>query len=202
MGNSALILTAGESSRFGGSPKALLPTGERSAVRRLAEISLSAGFDPVLVVVGAHASPIEHELRGIPVEVLRAENWYEGRTASIQSGLRALPTGSDVLLWPVDHPFVSARTVSDLRAVALHDLLGVWFIPTYEGRGGHPVLFRAIVGAHVLELRPDAPLRSLLPEYGPQVRRCAVGDPSVVANVDTPDAYRTALEEWSGRREE
>ena len=202
MGSSTLILAAGESSRFGGSPKALLAAGQRSAVRRLAEISLSLGLDPVLVVVGAHATPIEHELRGLPVEVLRAENWYEGRTASIQSGLEALPDGSDVLLWPIDHPFVSAHTVGDLLAVARHDLLGVWFIPTYQGRGGHPVLFRAVVRAHVLELRPDAPLRSLLPEYGPQVRRFAVEDPGVVVNVDTPEAYRTALEEWSRRGED
>ena len=60
MANSALILAAGESNRFGGSPKALVAAGERSAVRRLAEISLSVGLDPDLVLDGAHATPIEH----------------------------------------------------------------------------------------------------------------------------------------------
>lgn len=202
MANSALILTAGESSRFGSYPKALMATGERSAVRRLAEVSLSVGLDPVLVVVGAHSTPIEHELRGLPVEILRAENWYEGRTASIQSGLEALPEAADVLLWPIDHPFVSARTVGDLLAVTVRDTFGVWFIPTYQGRGGHPVVFRSVVRPHILELRPDAPLRSLLPEYGPQVRRFAVDDPAVVANVDTPESYRSALDDWYRRGEE
>ena len=92
--------------------------------------------------------------------------------------------------------------MGDLLAVTVHDTLGVWFIPTYQSRGGHPVLFRAVVRPHVLELRPDAPLRSLLPEYGPQVRRIAVEDPGVVANVDTPEAYRAALEDWFRRGEE
>jgi len=36
----------------------------------------------------------------------------------------------------------------------------------------------------------------LLPEFGPQVRRVPVGDSGVVANVDTPEAYQSARDEW------
>ncbi len=202
MSSAALILAAGESSRFGGLSKAVVPIGERSAVRRIAEVSLAEGLSPVAVVVGAHRAPVAHELRGLPITLVEAEEWYEGRTASIQAGIRALPEGSDVVLWPVDHPFVSARTLGALRAVQEHDALGAWFIPTYQGRGGHPVLWRAFVSPHVLELRTDAPLRSLLPEFGPQVRRFPVEDPGVVANVDTPESYRSALEVWVRSGEE
>lgn len=196
MSNAALVLAAGESSRFEGTPKALAPVGERTAVRRLVEVSLAEGADPVVVVVGAHRGPIVHELRGLPARVVDAEEWYEGRTASVQAGLAAIPEGLDVLLWPVDHPFVRARTLATLVALKEHDLIGTWFLPTYEGRGGHPVLWRAPVRPLVLELRADAPLRSLLPELGPQVRRVPVDDPGVVANVDTPEEYRSALELW------
>ena len=196
MTTAGLILAAGESSRLGGESKALLAVGDRSAVRRVAEVSLAEGLNPVVVVVGAHRSSIAHELRGLPVVLVEAEDWYEGRTASIQSGVRSLPPGSDVLFWPVDHPFVHARTIAALEAVKAHDALGVWFIPTYRGGGGHPVLWRGFVSSHVLELRTDAPLRSLLPEFGVQVRRFQVEDPGVVANIDTPEAYREALAVW------
>lgn len=196
MTSAALILAAGESSRFGGRPKALLEVGERSAVRRVAEISLEEGLSPVVLVVGAHRSSIAHEVRGLPVVLVEADDWYEGRTASIQAGVRSVPPGSDIVLWPVDHPFVSARTVGDLEAVETRDAFGTWFIPTYRGTGGHPVLWRGSVSPLVLELRADAPLRSLLPELGPQVRRFAVEDPGVVTNVDTPEAYRDAHDAW------
>jgi molybdenum cofactor cytidylyltransferase len=199
MSTAALLLTGGASTRFGGQPKALLTTDERSSIRRLAEVALEEGADPVVAVVGAHRIPIAHELRGLPVQVVEAEEWYEGRTASVQAGLRAIPEDRDVLLWPVDHPFVSSRTVDTLWAVRQHDPLAVWFIPTYRGRGGHPVLWRAGLRGDILDLRSDAPLRSLLPEYGPQVRRVAVEDPGVVANVDTPELYRTAWDEWRAR---
>ncbi len=202
MTSAALILAAGESRRFGGFPKALLKVGERTAVRRLAETCLRERYDPVALVVGAHRAAIVHEMRGLPVELVDAENWYEGRTASVQAGLSALPRELDVMLWPVDHPFVSASTLLALESMRAHDLLGSWFIPTFEGRGGHPVLWRSEVRPRILELRTDAPLRSLLPEFGPQVRRVAVDDPAVVANVDTPEEYRLALDAWSDRRED
>jgi molybdenum cofactor cytidylyltransferase len=198
----ALILAAGESSRFEGYPKALLTAGRRSAVRRLAEIAIGQQFDPVAVVVGAHKGPITHEVRDLPVEIVDATQWYEGRTASIQAGISALPDDRDILLWPIDHPFVSPRTVETLTGLLSTDMIAVWFIPTYDGNGGHPVLWRSVIRPDVLDLRSDAPVRSLLPEFGPQVRRVPVDDPGVVANVDTPDAYRDAYENWLTRGEE
>jgi molybdenum cofactor cytidylyltransferase len=176
--------------------------GERTAIRRLAEISLEAGLDPVVVVVGAHREGIRHEVRSLPVTVVEAEDWYEGRTASVQAGLNALPVARDILFWPVDHPFVLPRTVELLARLPDRDLLGVWFIPTYQGNNGHPVLWRSTVRHELLELRPDAPIRALLPELGPQVRRVPVDDPGVVANVDTPEAYREAHDAWERSEEE
>ena len=195
----AVVLSGGESSRFGGMPKALLSTGNRTSVRRIAEICLELGFDPVVVVAGPHRWAIAGEVRGLGVEVVESREWFEGRTASVQAGLNALPPGGDVLLWPVDHPFVRAATVERLERTRDEDLLGVWFIPTFEGHGGHPVLWREALRKEILELRPDAPVRSLIPEFGPQVRRIAVDDPGVVANVDTPEEYRAALEAWEAR---
>jgi molybdenum cofactor cytidylyltransferase len=196
MASAGLLLAAGESSRFGDHPKALASVGDRPAIRRLAEISLESGLDPVVVVVGAHRESIVHALRGVSVDVVEAEEWYEGRTASVQAGLSALPSTRDVLFWPVDHPFVLPRTVARLVHVPDEDLLGVWFIPSYQGQSGHPVVWRSTMRRELLELRPDAPIRALLPELGPQVRRVPVDDPGVVANVDTPEAYRDALDAW------
>jgi len=195
----ALILSAGASTRFGGQPKALLPVDGRSGVRRIAEICLADGFEPVTVVVGPHRGPIARELKGLEVQLVDSEEWEEGRTASVQAGLAALPPERDVLFWPVDHPFVAARSVDALLAARATDLLGVWFIPTYQGRGGHPVLWRPVVRNDIFDLRPDAPIRSLLPEFGPQVRRVVVDDPGVVANVDTVGAFRDAAASWEER---
>jgi molybdenum cofactor cytidylyltransferase len=195
----ALLLSGGASSRFGGEPKALANAGERSVVRRMVELSLARSYDPIVVVVGPHRAPIAHDLRNLPVEIVDSEEWFEGRTASVQAGLRAIPEEDDVLMWPVDHPFVTSRTLERLEAVREHDDLAVWFIPTFEGRGGHPVLWKPVVRPDLLQLRPDAPLRALLPEFGPQVRRVPVDDPGVIASIDTPEEYRTSYDAWMSR---
>jgi molybdenum cofactor cytidylyltransferase len=202
MNTSAILLSGGASTRFGGYPKALVSAGERSAIRRMAEVSLDLAFDPVLVVVGPHHHAISGELRNLPVQLVNSEQWYEGRTASVQSGLRAVPDGADVLLWPVDHPFVSTRTLELLAAARLSDDLGLWFVPTFQGQGGHPVLWKDRVRSDVLELRPDAPIRALMPELGPQVRRVAVDDPGILASIDTPEEYRNSFDAWLARRED
>ena len=173
-----------------------MSVGGTSAVRRIVEVCSSRGLEPVVVVVGPHRLHIAHELRNTEAQLVDSELWYEGRTASIRSGLEALPTDRDVLFWPVDHPFVREETVDALLRLPGEDALAVWFIPTFQGHGGHPVLWRSSVRADILDLRSDAPLRSLLPEFGVQVRRFAVDDPGVVANVDTPEEYRDALDRW------
>jgi molybdenum cofactor cytidylyltransferase len=195
----ALILSAGSSRRLGGEPKALLPVDGRAGVRRIAEVCLADGFEPVIVVVGPHRHAIARELQGLDVELVDSDQGEDARTGSVQTGLAALPAERDVLFWPVDHPFVRPRTLDVLLAARDTDLLGVWFLPTFEGRGGHPVLWRPSVRAEIFDLRPDAPLRALLPELGPQVRRVAVDDPGVIANVDTPEEYRHAVADWRSR---
>jgi molybdenum cofactor cytidylyltransferase len=198
----ALLLSGGASSRFGGGPKALANAGERSVIRRMVEVSRARSYAPIVVVVGPHGGPIAHELRDAPVEIVDSEEWFEGRTASVQAGLRALPADVDVMMWPVDHPFVATRTLERLEAVREHDDLAVWFIPTFEGRGGHPILWKPPVRPDLLELRPDAPMRALLPEFGPQVRRVPVDDPGVLASIDSPEEYRASYDAWILRGED
>ena len=199
MPTAALVLSGGESSRFGGLPKALMSLGGTTAVRHIVEGCFARGLDPVVVVVGPHRGPVAHELRDLSVRLVDSEQWYEGRTASVHAGLEAIPNDCDVLFWPVDHPFVRGTTVDALMSARDNDALAVWFIPTHGGRGGHPVLWRSNVRNDVMDLRNDAPLRSLLPEFGVQVRRLEVNDPGVVANVDTPEEYRAALDAWQSR---
>jgi len=195
----ALVLSGGESSRFGGFPKALLSIGPETAVHAVVARCRDRGFDPVVVVTGAHPGPIAHAVRDLRATVVTAENWRDGRTASLQAGLAAVPPEADLLFWPIDHPFVSDRTIDSLLAARDSDPLAVWFLPEWEQRGGHPVLWRSTIRRDLLALRPDAPIRSLIPEFGPQVRRVRVDDPGVLANVDTPEEFREALDAWRRR---
>ncbi|MCI4345482.1 MAG: nucleotidyltransferase family protein [Thermoplasmata archaeon] len=207
--SATLILAAGASTRFGGHPKALLRLGSESAIERITRIAREAGFSPVVAVVGRHAVEIRSSLslaKNRPDEIVENAEWAAGRTGSVQAGLAATDPGASILLWPVDCPLGSAATLETLVDRFRADALGLWFVPTYEGRGGHPVLFRPEVRPRVLALARDAPLRALLPELGPQVVRVPVSDPGVTANLNTPEQYEQMVrtrseweEPWTGR---
>jgi molybdenum cofactor cytidylyltransferase len=185
----SVILTAGASTRFGGHSKALMSIQGEPAVARLVRVSQDGGFRP-LVVLGAHAAEIRAALGSTPVDLVENPSWADGRTGSIQRGIEQISEESEVLVWPVDHPFVQAKTLRRLRTAAEHDAMGVWFVPTFEGRNGHPVLLKPVVLRRLKDLRPSTPLRSLIPEFGPQVAHIPVDDPGVRANVDTEEDYQ------------
>lgn len=195
----AVLLSGGASTRLGGEPKACLDIGGEPAIRRMARLCLDAGFSPIVTVVGVHAHRVNAALAGMPVGLVVNEGWEAGRTGSIQRGIELLGTERPTLLWPVDYPFVESRTLATLLDESERDTLGVFFIPTHGGHGGHPVLLRGVALTDALELRPDAPLRSIFPELGPQVARVAVDDPGVVDKVDTMDDYLRGNLAWMER---
>jgi molybdenum cofactor cytidylyltransferase len=197
----AVILSAGASSRFDGAPKALLEVGGEPAVRRILTLCAGAGFPEVLVVVGPHRSEIAPALEGTGATIVENPAWRAGRTGSVQVGLRAVEGTAEVLLWPVDHPFVDERTLGTLLAAAASDPLATWILPAYRGQGGHPVLLKPSAATAVLALSPSAPLRAVLPHLGPQVRRVPVEDPGVLENVDSPQSYWAARAAWQARQE-
>jgi molybdenum cofactor cytidylyltransferase len=208
-GPAALLLAAGGSRRWGGAPKALLRIGATTALGHIVRTLAACDVDARVIVLGSSAEVVAHEARRVDpaLEVVDHPGWREGRTSSIQAGLRAIGAERDVLVWPVDQPLARAETVRRLLAQARSDRLATWIVPTFEGHGGHPVLLKPPARELVGSLGPDAPLRALHGRIGPQLLRLAVDDPGVVVNLNTPESYEQAMDRmregalgpWTGR---
>ncbi len=85
----AIILAAGESSRFG-SPKQLLTWKGKPFVRQTAETALQAGLWPVVVVTGFHAADVQSTLSGLPLTIVYNSEYQQGQGTSIRAGMQAL----------------------------------------------------------------------------------------------------------------
>jgi len=196
----ALLLAAGASSRYvADRPKALAPVGEEVAVHRLGRVAREAGCDPVSVVVGARPEAIEEAVRDLGTASIRHEAWAAGRTGSIQAGLRTLTDRTEVLLWPVDTPFVAASTVRRLVQLAAPGGLASWWVPTYGGRGGHPFVLGEPAWRLVLELPAAFPLREAPFRGGVAEARVPVDDPAVLDNTNTRAEFEAAAAAWRAR---
>lgn len=171
----AIILAGGASTRMG-RPKALLTDAGETFMARLVRIFGAAGCDPVVLVSGADADAIAE---GAPPEAhhVVAADWADGMRASLRAGLRATPPG-DVLLTHVDRPRFALETLELLlRAEG-------GLIPTFGGRGGHPIRLPGALRERLLA-PDDTPLKALLGD----VRRVPVADPDVRRNINTPAEY-------------
>lgn len=141
----AVVLAAGEASRFG-SPKQRLMLDE--VLRRVR----ASTVDEIVVVAGAHA--LETDAR-----IVHCDTWERGAGASLRCGLDALPAAAEAAV-------VCLADGPDLAPEAIDRVIAAWrsgkgdvLAASYGGARGHPVL----LGRSVWDSVPDEGARALEP---------------------------------------
>jgi molybdenum cofactor cytidylyltransferase len=192
----AIVLAAGASERMG-SPKALLRVGGDTFVTRIVSTLDAEGVGPVVVVTGGHHDVIEAALAASSVasRVRAVRNPVSGadQLSSLLCGLDALDAGdvAAVLVALVDHPFVARATIAALVRGFLAARAPV-VRPVCRGRHGHPVILsRETFDA--LRARPDGGTKAVVRAHAGRSVDVEVDDEGIWTDVDTPDAYRSAL---------
>jgi CTP:molybdopterin cytidylyltransferase MocA len=158
----AIVLAAGEGSRFGGPKQRLLLPDVLAAVR-------ASSVDELLVVAGAHELDVD-------ARVVTCPDWARGIGASLRCGLQALsPEIEAAVVVLADGP--------DLSPAAVDRILDVWrggagdvVAASYGGNRGHPV----VLGRKAWNRFPDEGARTLEPVL------VACDDLGSPGDVDTP----------------
>ena len=117
--------------------------------------------------------------------------------ASIAAGVRELPdTTKATLIALADHPAVPSSVVSTL--------IGEWqqgaafVIPTWQNRGGHPVLIDLSYRTELQNLDPNRRPEGLFEAHPNEVKRIPVDSPFIARDMDTWDDYRALYQEVFG----
>lgn len=188
------ILAAGESRRMG-APKALLPYRGRTLVEHLLEVTRHPRVGMALVVLGAGADTIREQLPLAPEMIVVNPDWPKGQLSSIQAAIRSLPEGATegLLLCPVDHPLVSSALVA--RLIEEFDSSGKLIVlPTYRGRRGHPVIFRAALYPELLAAAPEVGARQVVWAHAADLLEVATEEEGVVLNLNDPEGFKRATD--------
>jgi CTP:molybdopterin cytidylyltransferase MocA len=173
----AVVLAAGEGSRFGGAKQRLLLPDVLKAVR-------ASSVDVLVVVAGAH--PVDVDATVVP-----CPDWARGIGASLRCGLRVLPPETEAAV-------IALADGPDLAAAAVDRIIDAWrggagevVAASYGGVRGHPVLLARAVWARI----PDEGARALGAD--PVLVPCDdLGQPGDVDYVeDVPDRLRTTTDE-------
>ncbi len=188
----AVVLSAGYARRMGAF-KPLLPFGTVTVIERVIAAIREAGIETIRVVVGWNADALTPVLDRCAVSWVRNERFADGMYASVQTGVECLPPDlAAFFLMPGDMPLVQGGTYVRLTAAWRAQPGGVLY-PCHQGRRGHPPLIAAQYIPEILRETPRGGLRELLGRHAADARHIEVADPGILADLDTPEAYRRWL---------
>lgn len=187
-----VVPAAGASTRMG-TPKALLDAGGRSFVSAVVGTLAGGGCDPVVVVTGPGQREVARRAEAAGALVLLNPDPGEGPITSLRLALAVLGPGVEgVALLPVDHPAVRPETVTALLE-ALASGGAPLVLPTSGGRRGHPAIFGRRLFAELLDPALQGGARAVVHRHLDEAHTVEVDDPGILADIDTPEAWRSAF---------
>jgi CTP:molybdopterin cytidylyltransferase MocA len=169
----AIVLAAGEASRFGSPKQTLL-------LPRVLEALGASPVDEIGVVEGAYELRVPSDTVSQGVRVIACRNWADGPGASLRCGLAAV--GEDVeaaVVVLADGPNLSPRAVE--RVLDDWRARGEVVAASYGGERGHPL----VLGRADWDGIPDEGLRER------EVRLVPCDDLGAPGDVDTPEDLET-----------
>src|SRR6266480_3182509 len=209
----AVILAAGESSRFG-QPKQLIQFRGKTWVRRIVDAASEAGCRPILVVVGnsKQAPPVhaprssrggtkQHEIELVDVisselkktgaTIVANSNWKCGIGTSIRTGVQHLldtaPGVEATVLLTCDQPYVDRAVIDGL--ITLHrETRKPIVAASYAGTLGVPALFDRGRLPELLRLDDSAGAKSTILSNRDQVAEFPFPDGKV--DIDTAEDWQ------------
>jgi xanthine dehydrogenase accessory factor len=186
---SAIILAAGQASRFG-QCKQLMPLGGKVLLQHVLDNLGASKVDDIVVILGARAAEIQETVTFGRARVVMNRDHAQGMSTSIQAGLRSLsPETEAAMIVLADEPFVTTHTydtlVDEYRAKRASVV-----VPTYQGFRGNPVVVDRSLFAEMMEIRGDIGCRAIFGEHPQSIVKVPVADRGVVTDIDTMEDFR------------
>ena len=187
-----LLLAAGEGSRLGGFPKALLKKKGESLLSRFLQCIQNLNVVETLVVTGFYADAIEMEINSIrqktrnSIAIVKNPNPEEGQSSSVRLGLESLKSDYDVLL-------VALCDQPNIGVLEIEALLGQFnqagfnkeiILPMVNGNRGNPVLFSKKVIEEILAT-PGMVCRLFMDRHPDLVKVFETNNQAYLLDVDT-----------------
>ena len=187
-----LLLAAGEGSRLGGFPKALLKRGGESLLSRFLQAVQTLNPVETSVVTGFYADVVEAEINAIKqktnnsIAIVKNPNPAEGQSSSVRLGLESLKSNFDILLVALcDQPNIG---VSEIE-VLLEQFNQTGFnkeivMPMVNGSRGNPVLFSKKVIEEILAT-PGMVCRPFMDKHPELVKVFETNNQAYLLDADT-----------------
>jgi CTP:molybdopterin cytidylyltransferase MocA len=179
-----------------GAFKPLLPFGNQTVIESCIDYLRKGGVETIVVVAGHQAEALQNRLAHLPLTFALNPDPDSAMTASITAALPKISSTGALLIALADHPAVPPNVVSTL--ISEWQSGASLVIPTWQNRGGHPVLIDLRYRSELQNLDPARGLRALFDAHPNELKRVPVDSPFVARDMDTWDDYHALYKEVFG----
>ena len=200
VGLTAIVLAAGESSRYGKCKQLVKING--SSLVELAVSKLSSLFphNRISIVVGAASQAVVQAVSAVPVNIVLNERWQAGLASSLKAGINSTEPGCQaVMITLCDQPLVTEEH--------LRQLLGLWIdnpsriiASDYADTLGTPAIIPAEYYPQLLALEGDAGAKSILKNNTEQLITLPI--PEAEFDLDVPTDLEKLLQQLDITKED
>lgn len=153
------VITAAGSGQRDGAKNALHEIQGMTLVERVVVNFQRAGVKDIVIITGDQNEELKKQLKGFGITFLQNKDYEKQEMFdSVKTGLSYLKSRCEkVFICPVDVPFFSSDTLKILLETD-----GEVVIPSYDYRGGHPVLLDQSVFSNILSYEGTDGLRGAI----------------------------------------
>jgi molybdenum cofactor cytidylyltransferase len=175
----------------------------RSMIGRVVEEVLASRASEVVVVTGYQADDVAMAAReaasaSIRLRIVNAPDFARGLSASLKTGIEALPDAAAALICLGDMPLVTSAILDAVIAAHDPDRGKTIVVPTCRGQRGNPVVWNRCFFSSIKGLSGDQGARLLLRQHAAHVAELECHNDAVLRDFDTPDALGNEWADPSG----
>ena len=188
----AIILSAGKSTRFGVPKFSVRHNDEKTFIEKIADSFIEYGCSEIIAVLNEDGAEVLKEMKlNLPEEMRIVINPHPewARFFSLKLAAMSMPESMPAFVVNIDNPFVSSEVLKELQKYSgTFD----YVYPCFHGKGGHPFMISAkVIGDIRNESSDQVHLRDFLGRYS--YKAADVEDERVLANINTVEDLRKWL---------
>ena len=151
----------------------------------------------IIVVTGFKYEKIEKLVKDYEkVVTVYNDNYPKGMFTSIKKGISQVES-EKFFLTPGDYPLINKKVIEEIltKSIKEENKNKEVIIPSFYGKGGHPILADSSIVQDILVKSDDYNLREFLKNR--KVAYEIIEDKSIIIDVDTAQDYNEALSEFN-----
>ena len=193
----AVILAAGQGSRLGNKPKALLKAFGESLIERQLRALKDVGITDIVVVTGFHHEQIEPIVQTFGARVVRNPQPSFGQPTSVRLGMQAIGESHDaVIMMLSDQPLVDQTDIAQLLTAFRARSVGDALVPRVRGQRGNPIVVAGSLMSKMLAQSPTTYCREYLDQHPDEVSYFDCDNEHFVTDIDTLDDLDALKKRW------